>query len=190
MIRYVSFAALLLAGAATAATPQKTIGVDLAGMDRAVAPGDQFDEFANGNWRKATPIPADRSSTGTFVILAERAEKRNAEIVQNAGKANPAAGTDARRIADYYAAYMDQAGIEKRGLAPLQAPLAEIAAIGDRQALSHMLGANMRADVDPLNSTNFQTENLFGLFVTQALGDPAKVVPYMLQGGLGLPDRD
>ena len=65
-----------------------------------------------------------------------------------------------------------------------------IAALPDKQALSAMLGANIRADVDPLNATNFETENLFGIFVTQALDKPDTVVPYVLQGGLGLPDRD
>ena len=95
-----------------------------------------------------------------------------------------------RRIADDYTAFMDTAGIEKRGLAPVRPELARIAALRDKSELSAMLGANMRADVDPINATNFSTENLFGLFVTQSLNDPSKTVPYLLQGGLGLPDRD
>ncbi|MBA3898453.1 MAG: M13 family metallopeptidase [Sphingomonadaceae bacterium] len=190
MIRLTPFAVLLLAGAAVAAAPFKTSGIDFAGIDHSVAPGDQFDQFANGAWRKATEIPADRSAVGTSTILTDRAEKRNAAIIQDAAKSNPAAGIDARRIADYYAAFMDQAGIDARGLTPLKPQLDAIAAVNDRRSLSRALGASLRADVDPINNTNFQTENLFGLFVTQSLADPSKTVPYMLQGGLGMPDRD
>ncbi|MFX8043692.1 hypothetical protein ABTK79_19320, partial [Acinetobacter baumannii] len=83
---------------------------------------------------------------------------------------------DAQKIADYYRAYLDTGGIEARGLKPLAPELAAIAAINDRQALSRALGADLRADVDPLNSTNFHTEHLFGLFVTQGLEAPGQAV--------------
>ena len=97
------------AAAATTANAAPALGVDLAGIDKSVKPGDDFEEYANGGWRAKTEIPADRASTGTFLQVFEKAEKRNAEIIQNAGKDNPAAGTDARKIADYYAAYMPSA---------------------------------------------------------------------------------
>ncbi|MCC8363381.1 M13 family metallopeptidase [Lysobacter sp. A6] len=174
--------------ASTTAAP--AIGIDLAGIDKAVQPGDDFEEYANGAWRKATEIPADRASTGTFLKVFEVAEKRNADLIQNAGKDNPAAGTDARRIADYYAAYMDEAAIEKRGLAAIDADLKAVDAIADKTALSKALGAQMRADVDPLNSTNYDTSNLFGVFVSQPLNKAAPQVPYIMQGGLGMPNRD
>jgi endothelin-converting enzyme/putative endopeptidase len=67
--------------------------------------------------------------------------------------------------------------------------LAKIDAIGDKAALNRALGASLRADVDPLNATNFFTENLFGIWVAQGLQDPAHNTPYILQGGLGMPDR-
>ena len=73
---------------------------------------------------------------------------------------------------------------------PLQAYLDRIAAIADKSGLSSVLGANVRADVDPLNATNYFTENLFGVFVTQGLSTPGEVLPYILQGGLGLPERE
>ena len=166
------------------------VGIDLAAMDKAVQPGDDFDAYANGAWAKATEIPADRSSTGTFVKVLELAEKRNAELIQGLDKSNPAAGSEARKIADYYAAYMDEAGIESRGLAPLKPTLDAIASINDVAALSRYLGGQVRADTDPLNSTNFYTENLFGLFVAQGLEDPSKNVGYLMQSGLGMPDRE
>ena len=168
----------------------QSIGVNPGFRDLKVKPGDDFEEYANGAWRKSTEIPADRSSTGVNFEVFQKAEKRTAELVQQAGASKPAQGTSKRLIADYYAAYMDTAGIEKRGLDPLKEKLARIARIKTRTDLAQALGEDLRADVDPLNATNFETENLFGLFAAQALTDPSHTVPYLLQGGLGMPDRD
>jgi putative endopeptidase len=174
-----------------AVTPaQGTVGVDLAGIDRDALPGNGFDHYANGAWRENTPIPPDRSSIGSFLTAALLVEQRNIDIIANAGQRNPAAGSDERKIADYYAAYLDTAAIDQRGTEPLRPVLADIAAISDRRALSSALGESMRADVDPLNATNFWTENLFGVFVAQGLQQPDRNMAYLLQGGLGLPDRD
>ena len=189
-VALMTFAAPTLLAAPPTPTPAKTIGVNLALRDLAVKPGDDFEEYANGAWRKTTEIPADRSSTGVGFEVFQKAEKRNADLVREAGAGKPAAGTPQRMIADYYAAYMDEAGIEKRGLAPLKERLAKIAGIKSKTDLARALGQDLRADVDPLNATNFWTENLFGLFVTQALSDPSHTVPYLLQGGLGMPDRE
>jgi putative endopeptidase len=166
------------------------IGIDVAGIDKATAPGDDFDAHASGAWRAATAIPDDRSSVGTFYKVFTLAEQRQKELLDGILAAKPAAGSDEARIATYYAAFMDVAGIESRGIAPLKAQLARIDAINDRNALAARLGANLRADVDPLNNTNFHTANLFGLFVAQGLDDPSRNIGYLLQGGLGMPDRD
>ena len=154
---------------ATATEQPVRSGVDLVGIDKSVRPGDDFDAYANGSWRKATAIPEDRSGTGSFVVVVELAEKRNAELLQSLEAAKPAAGSDERKIADYYAAYMDEAGIEQRGLEPLEPELARIEAIASASDLARVLGSSVRADTDPLNSTNFYTENLFGVFVAQGL---------------------
>ncbi len=195
MKRSTIFLAALLATTActqSATTPVAgtAIGVDVAGIDKAVKPGDDFDEYANGGWRAKTEIPADRSSTGIFLQVFNIAEGRNAQLIAEAAKANAAAGSDQRKIADFYNAYLDTAGIEKRGLAPIKPELDAIAAIADKGALAKALGADLRADVDPLNATNYRTEHLFGLFVTQALDNPSQTVPYLLQGGIGMPERD
>ncbi|MUV14942.1 M13 family metallopeptidase [Noviluteimonas gilva] len=174
----------------TAANAAPTIGIDLAGIDKSVKPGDDFEEYANGAWRKKTQIPADRASIGTGFYVYELSEKRTRDLIQTAGKGNPAAGTDERKIADYYAAYMDEAAIEKRGLQAIEGDLKAIDAIADKTALSRALGSQVRADTDPLNSTNFDTEHLFGVFVSQPLDKAGTQVPYLMQGGLGMPNRE
>ena len=173
-----------------AAKQHDASGVDLAGIDKAVKPGDDFDGYANGTWKKTAQIQADRASTGIFLKVFEKAEQRNAELIRDASKNNPKPGSNERKIADYYAAFMDEAAIEKNGLNPLKPELAKIDAIKDKTGLSAALGGTLRADVDPVNATNWNTENLFGLFVTQGLEDPSHNVPYLLQGGLGMPNRD
>jgi putative endopeptidase len=180
---------VLLAGGAALAAPS-TIGVDLSYRDTSVKPGDDFFDYANGSWYKGADIPPDRSSIGVGYEVQQRAEKRNAELVRAAAAANAPAGTPQRLIADYYNSYMDTAGIEARGLEPLRPQLAEIAGIASQTDLARALGRRLRADVDPLNNTNFFTENLFGLWVSQSLDDPSRTVPYLLQGGLGMPDRE
>ena len=165
------------------------LGIDPAAMDKAIAPGSDFYAFANGNWMKATDIPADRSNIGGFYIADRETEKRIAGLVADIVKSDPAAGSDAGRIKAYYTAYMDRAGIDATGLTPVKPDLDRFAAIADIKGLSRALGEQLRADVDPLNATDFWTENLFGAFVTQALAG-GEVMPYLLQGGLGMPERE
>jgi predicted metalloendopeptidase len=177
-------------GGETAQSAGTEIGIDLAGVDRSVNPGDDFNAFANGAWEKATEIPADRTSLGSFTAVSMEVEKRNAELFADLLKKNSDAGSDDGRIANYYRAFADTGAIEQRGLAPLVQPFAQIDRAGDVRGLSAALGASVRADADPLNATNFYSPNIFGIFVSQALQDPKRNVAYLLQGGLGMPDRE
>jgi predicted metalloendopeptidase len=165
-------------------------GIDAAGMDPAVAPGVDFFAYANGTWLKRTSIPPDRASYGTGAVVSELTKERTVELIRNAAKTSSSAGSELRKVGDYYASFMDEAAIEAAGLRPLAAKLERIAAIADRQDLSRALGSTLRADVDVLNATNLYTDNLFGLWVAQDLTDPTRYVPFLLQGGLDMPDRD
>ncbi|HEV2227588.1 MAG TPA: M13 family metallopeptidase [Steroidobacteraceae bacterium] len=171
------------------AAPAATRGIDLAGIDRAVAPGNDFFRYANGSWLRSTEIPADRSSYGTAAVLAELNTRRTVALIRRAAASAPA-GSEARKIGDYYASFMDEARIEELGLEPLAPELARIDAIADRKELARSLGAALRADVDVLNNTSLYTPNLFGLWVAQDLDEPRSYAPFLLQGGLGMPDRD
>lgn len=166
------------------------LGIVPAAMDKSVAPGDDFYAFANGGWMKSTEIPADRSSVGAFFIADQVREKNTRELFDSILKSSPGADTNEGRIANYYNAYLNTDAIDRAGLAPAKADLDAIAAIADKKALASAIGGTIRADVDPLNATNFQTDNLFGVFVTQGLNTPGQTLPYLLQGGIGLPERE
>ncbi|HEX7341845.1 MAG TPA: M13 family metallopeptidase [Rhodanobacteraceae bacterium] len=165
-------------------------GVDMVAIDHAVKPGDNFFMYANGTWYNKAKIPADRSGIGTFLTVYKRTQKRITDIIQNAAASHPAPGSNAARIANYYAAFMDTAAIEKLGLTPIKPELSAIDGIHSRADLAKVLGSRLRQDVDPVNATNFHTQHLFGLFVAQGLTDPSHNIAYLLQGGLTLPSRD
>ena len=90
-------------------------GIDLAGIDKSVVPGDDFDNYANGAWYKTAVIAADRSSNGTGVIVSQVAEQRLTDLIHSIASSNPAAGTDDARIANYYAAYTNTNAIDQHG---------------------------------------------------------------------------
>jgi putative endopeptidase len=188
-------ACVLLALAALAARPQdaakqETHGIVVANMDASVKPGDDFYLYANGNWIKRNEMPPDRGRIGVFSNLADLSNKRTVGLIEEAAKANAPAGSNVRNIADLYNSYMDEAGIEAKGLAPLRPRLEGIAAIHNQHELAHALGERLRADVDALNNTNYYTPNLFGLWVAPGFNDSDHYAAYLLQGGLGLPDRE
>ena len=194
LLIFASAFALSACGTQTGNTAQEQTqgteaGINLAWMDKSVVPGDDFFSYANGTWVKDTPIPADRSNIGGFYIADQEREKNTKELFDGILKAKPTSGNDAL-IANYYNAYVNTDAIDRAGLAPAKADLDAIAAIADKRALSAAIGSTLRADTDPLNATNFHTENLFGIFVTQGLTTPGEQLPYLMQGGLGLPERE
>jgi len=179
---------LLLALAGVASAQSAATPVDLrSGMDTSVLPGNNFYQYANGGWMKATEIPPDQRAWGPGAVLAEEADRQTSELLEKAGAAP--AGSDARKAGDYYASYMDESAIEQKGLKPLEPVLAEVATVKDRKSLARYLGGHLRADVDPLNASNFDTPHLFGLWVSPDMSAPGRNAAYLLQGGLGLPER-
>lgn len=165
-------------------------GLTVGNMDPSVRPGDDFFEYTNGAWLKRTEIPSDRPGISGFATLDTLSNKRTAAIVEDIAKGNVSAGSGARKVADLYNSYMDEAGIEAKGLSPIRPQLDAIAGIHDKRELARALGQTLRADVDALNNTNFHTPNLFGLWVAPGFNDSEHYAAYLMQGGLQLPDRE
>ena len=155
-------------------------GYDAAGMDKSVTPGNDWGRYANGAYLDKLEIPADRSNYGMFTKLRDLSQERTREIVEAAAAKPGAKGTEAQKVGDYYASYMDEAGIEAKGLAPVKPLLDNIAAINDRAMLAKRMGELGRDGVDmPIGASVFGD-----------LKNPDIISAYVGQGGLGLPDRD
>jgi len=169
------------AAAAKAGPTYGAFGVDTKGMDLSVKPGDDFGQFVNGVYLKNLEIPADRSSFGMFDQLRDLSQERTRGIVEAAAKAKGARkGSEEQKVGDFYASFLDEAGIEAKGLAPLKPRLDAIAAIADRAQLAKALGEASRIGVN----------TPVGAGPEQDLKDPSIYSVYIGQGGLGLPDRD
>lgn len=186
---FVFFLLSFLIAFAQPVPPATTHGIAVANLDRAVKPGYDFYQYSNGGWLKRTTIPPDRAAVGVFSELADLANKQTVALIEEDAKSKAPAGSNARKIADLYNSYMDEAAIENKGLEPVRPHLQAIAAIKDKRELARALGESLRADVDPLNNTNFHTANLFGIWTAPGFEDPDHYTPYLLQGGLVLPDR-
>ena len=158
----------------TAAKPEiGDFGFDLSGMDKSVQPGDDFYAYANGTGAKDTAIPADKSNYGMFTALADLSQKRTQEILE-AAKGDPDS-----MIGRAYAAYLDSAAVEAKGLAPIQPWLTKIRAV-DKAGLPALLAEPDRSGVS----------HFFGGYVGQDDKNPDVYIYTMFQGGIGMPDRD
>jgi len=167
------------AGSSTTAGILKS-GVYLQNLDKAVRPQDDFYRHINGGWLATAQIPADRSNYGTFTKLQEDAERDLRDILEEAAKAKAPAGSDAQKVGDYYASFLDEAAVEARGLQPLQDELARIDAIKTKQELAGYIGRAQRLFV----------AQPFAYFVAVDEKNSTQYISTVTQTGLGMPDRD
>ena len=147
-------------------------GFDLSGQDTAVKPGDDFFRFASGKWDDRTEIPADKPATGAFDDLREATQEQLKQLITAA----PATS----QIGGLYASFMDEAALEKIGLAPLKADIAKLNAIKTKAQFSRFMGT---------------TNGVFGSSVVDFgvgsdTANPELNVLYLGQSGLGLPERE
>jgi putative endopeptidase len=171
------FAASLL----TTAQTKQTLPIDPANIDRTVDPCDDFYRFANGNWLKNNPIPAEFSMWGSFNELNEKNSLVLKQILESAAADKKAKnGSNRQKIGDMYAMGMDSASIEKLGASPIAGDLKRIDAISD--------AAGVKNEIAYLHTIGVRV--LFGFFATQDEKDSKSVIGQLSQGGLGLPDRD
>jgi putative endopeptidase len=164
------------------APPQKPMfgawGVDLAGMDKSVKPGDDFFEYANGTWYKNAVIPTDRTATGSFPNLTILSEQRMTQIVKGLEtKAQPNA--EEKQIRDLYDAYVDTAAIERNGLTPAKTNLAAIDALKTLDEVARAMG-----------NPAVPIEGPFAVAIATDPKEPTRYVATVTQAGLGLPNRD
>jgi len=173
-------AAAAVTSSKTAKAPVLSAGIATEYIESSVRPQDDFFEYLNGKWLKNVEIPADKSSWGSFMELRENTLPQIRGIIEKASAGNPAAGTDAQRIGDFWASFMDEARLEQLGVTPLSSELGKIAAIKDKSELPAVLARLGKIGVNVP----------FDFGIHQDNKDSTKYVADIYQGGLGMPDRD
>ena len=154
-------------------------GVDRAGMDKSVRPQDDLFLAVNGTWVKNTEIPADKSAWGTFYELRDRTDHQVRDLVEGLQAKSPAPGTNAQKVNDYFRAFLDEAAIDKAGLAPIEASLKDVDSVKDAGMLVGLMGHWQGVVRTPLL-----------VDANPDLDDPSVYIADFRQSGLGLPDRD
>lgn len=155
-------------------------GIDTAGMNKAVKPGDDFFAYVNGNWAKNTPIPDDRSSYGSFHLLSDLSEERLKALLESYKLGDPAKDGDQAKLAAIYRSFMDEAAVEALGSKPLQPKLAAIRAVSSKEDMARLMGQ----DFGGFHSSFFDG------YVADDPKNPDIYSLTLYQSGLGLGDRD
>ncbi|MEO8383299.1 MAG: M13-type metalloendopeptidase [Acidobacteriota bacterium] len=169
--------------AASPAVAQRygTWGIDLAGMDRSVKPGDDFFRYVNGTWAAHTQIPPDRTSYGAFVMLRDLSEARVHGILDGwAARKDLKAGSDEAKVAATYRTFLDEATAEKLDAKPIQAQLDAVRKVKTLDDVARLMA----------RSTSAFGKSFFSAGVSDDAKDPEKYTLYLSQSGLGLPDRE
>ena len=151
----------------------------VADLDPSVSACADLNGHVNGKWLAANPVPADRTSWGSFEVLGERSLAIQHAIVEQLAAAQPAAGSIEAKIADVWRTGMDQAAVDAAGLAPLQPQLDAIAGLTDGASIVEWLRGRYAAGQGPL----------FSFGANADYKDSANVIAYAGQGGLGLPEK-
>ncbi|WP_175500827.1 MULTISPECIES: M13 family metallopeptidase [unclassified Duganella] len=166
---------------ATAAEPAAPIsGIEIPNMDTSVRPQDDFFTYLNGSWIKTTEIPGDKSSWGTFAKLRDDTLSQLRGLIEKTAAEKAKTGTEAQKIGDLYASFMDEDKLNQQGIRPLTGELNRIRALKDKKGLP-LLFAHL---------TQIGVATPYGMYVRPDARESTKYAVYITQSGLGLPDRD
>ncbi|HRH46482.1 MAG TPA: M13 family metallopeptidase N-terminal domain-containing protein, partial [Pyrinomonadaceae bacterium] len=155
-------------------------GYDVSRLDKSVDACEDFYQFANGTWLKNATIPAEYPSWGSFTIVYENNQKILHDVLENSAKTKAAKGSDTQLVGDYYSSCMNEAAIEKAGIAPIKPYLAQIESIKTTKDLQRQLAI-------------FHDKGFGGMFNFSVGTDDKNSnanIANAYQGGIGLPNRD
>src|ERR1700751_879091 len=161
-------------------------------VDKALDPCNDFFQYACSKWVKANPIPADQAAWGTFNKLAiwNTAAVRN--TLEQVSSPDPKRNAVDQKAGDHYASCMDEATINKAGIAPLKPDLDRIAALNKKAQLPELI-PSLHQIVRPAN-LNFIDAHyqgiLFGIYNGPQFDDARMNIGVLDQSGMNMPSRE
>ena len=154
-------------------------GLKLGSIDKAIAPGDNFFLYAEGEYVKSLVIPPDRVDEGLLEAMAARHRLQIADLIRNE-VAQPGLSPSEQKVAALYRAYMDEKLIATKGVGPLQADLDRIRGVRSKREMSHLMGQSLGRFGAAIYDVHISPDDK----------DPARYAVNIHQAGLGLPDRN
>ncbi len=161
-------------------------------VDKSLDPCNDFFQYACGKWIKANPIPPDQGGWGTFNSLALWNIAAVHNTLEEAAQPSPNRTPVQQKVGDYYAACMDEASINKAGIAPLQPELDRIAGLKDKSQLPEVL-ASIHLIIRPANLNFIDAAyqgTLFGIYSQPGFDDARLTLAALDQSGMALPARE
>jgi endothelin-converting enzyme/putative endopeptidase len=155
-------------------------------MDKSVDPCVDLYTFSCGGWQKKNPIPPDQTSWSVYGKLYEDNLTFLRGMLEQAAQPDKERNAVTQKIGDFYAACMDEAAVEKRGLAAIQPQLDSIAQIKSAKEITPVV-AHLQLTY---SGYSYSSSILFAAGSTQDPDDSEHVIADVDQGGLGMPDRD
>lgn len=154
--------------------------IDIANMDTTVSPGADFDEYANGGWKKVNPIPDDKSRFGSFDLLIDNNEMQVKNLINSIIEGNHQEGTIEQKIADFFNTGMDSVTIEEAGITPLNSEFEKIEQLNTKQDVENQI----------IHFQKMGIKTAFAIYASADAKNSNMVVTHLYQYGLGMPDRD
>ncbi len=182
LIGAVALLTVAACGQKDAQEPPKPLvsGIDVAGMDTSVRPGDDFFAYVNGTWVQNAEMPADKSRYGLFDILRDESQEAVKAIIEESASGDFPKGTDEQKVGDLYTSFLDWEARDARGIEPLQPELERIDAIESYDDMAVYFAGALTRGLDAPFGAQQLTDFL----------DPTQYAILLAQSGLGLPDRE
>ena len=172
-----AMAALSISASMARADSALISDIQAADMDKAVRPQDDLFQYANGTWLRDVPIPPDRSSYGVDTMMIEHSLLQQRDLIEAAQISND---PEAHKVSDLYSSYLNEARVERLGIRPLHAELQLVAGLKRARDIGALMGRLDRIGIASPLATRVWPDSK----------NSTQYAFWVMQSGLGLPDRD
>lgn len=174
------FAVMITTSSAQPGAGQPKERLNLANLDTTTSPGTSFYQYATGGWQKTNPIPDQYARYGSFDQLREENQTQIRSLIEELGKKENPAGSNAQKVGDLYKMGIDSVKLNADGADPIRPQLKEIGAASGKQDIIRLTARISRYASNPF----------FGFYVGPDDKNSSINIAHLYQDGIGMGDRD